>query len=135
MVDMEVARSGDRRGAELRHGDGEFGASVRSEAEQRKAVMFLRVDDQLVALDHDDGAVEQLLAARRRHPGIGAGADGHVIGAGDLDLLEVPDLVVARHGRAAPVVVRAARARRGGSGNQGRGDGLAHLVSPVGALS
>ena len=65
---------------------------------------------------------------------VGAGAHLHVIGPGDLDLLEVADLIIARHGRARILAgVMPARAGRGGSGDDCRGDGFAHdsFLHPV----
>ena len=72
------------------------------------------MDDQLVALDLDHRALEQLLRPARRDARIGAGADFDVIRPGDLDLLEIADLVVARDGRAAVFGVDLAAAGDGG---------------------
>ena len=90
-------------------------------------VCFCGMDDELVALDLDDGPLEQLFASPCAETRcIGAGADLDVIGPGDLDLLEIADLVIARHGRSAVLGVEpwpqpAIADRRRLSSDHGRG--------------
>ena len=70
--------------------------------------------DELVALYLDDRALEQLLRTLRGNTRIGAGVHLDLVRAGNLDLLEAPDLVVARDGRAGILMaLLAAGARRG----------------------
>ena len=135
LVDIDVARSGDCRAAELRDGDGEVRPAVARPAEVEPAVLF-RADEQFVALDLNHGAFEQLFRPARRHSGVAARAHLDIVGTGDLDLLEIADLIAAGDGPAAvPVMDPAARGRRCGSGNHGRGDGLAHGSSCYAVLS
>src|SRR5512142_2921324 len=106
-----------------------------AEAPAEEAVMLLRVDDQFVALDLDHRSVEQLLRSLSRNPRIAAGVHGHIVGAGNLDLLETTHLIIARDARSGAFFVNlTARACRGTSGGDCCGDGLAHLIPPSWAV-
>src|SRR4051812_42715936 len=88
---------------------------------------MLGTNHELVAADFDHGAFKQLLRTLSGDGRLAAGSHLDVIGAGDLDLLEIADLIIARDRRAGAFAVALAAGRSGGgSGNHGRGDGLAH---------
>src|SRR5947209_1007190 len=91
------------------------------------AVLLLGANDELVAADLHDRALQQLPPATCGHTWTSAGAHLNVIRPGDFDRLENADLVIARDGRSSAfAAVMAAGGGGGGSGDHGRGDGLAH---------
>src|SRR5437868_10375818 len=120
LVDRDVARAGDTCAAQLWNGDDEMRLAMVSPAPVEEAMIVFRADDELVAGHFDHSALEQPLAAPRRHRGVGAGADLDVVGTGDLDRREVADAVVLRRRRSAAFLGVDLAAGESGSGDDRR---------------
>src|SRR5689334_20301696 len=85
LVDLDVARAGDARAVQLRNGDREVRRSAVAEAPVEEVVAVFGADHELVALNFDNRALEQLLAAAGGNGSVRAGADVHVVRSCDLD--------------------------------------------------